>query len=275
MTQKNAFSDLFPPSFDSDAKEKESTYASAEIPQEPSVDEPSEHKEQKTSNKPHYHGHRDRLRQRFMSGDANAMADYEIVEMLLFLGIPRKDVKPLAKQLLERFESLPALLSAEENELLQIKGMTQNAVCALKLVKEAANRMMKQELLNKPVLNSWERLTDYLYASMAHEKRELFRILLLDRKNNLIADEVQHTGTVDQTQAYPREIVKRALELSATAIILVHNHPSGDPAPSAADIEMTQNIIDAAAALDITIHDHVIVSRKGIFSFRSEGLVEF
>lgn len=271
MSKKNAFSDLFPPSYDREQQK-------ASLPEKEPFSSASEKKATKPkdeSDTPHYQGHRERLRERFMSGEARALPDYEIVEMLLFLGIPRKDVKPLAKILLQKFDNLACLLAAEPRELLEIKGMTQNAVCALKIVREAASRMMKQDLIGKPILNSWERLTDYLYATMAQEKKEHFRILLLDRKNNLIADEVQQTGTVDQTQAYPREILKRTLELSATAIILVHNHPSGDPSPSSADIQMTKNIINAANALDITVHDHVIVSKKGLLSFRKEGLLEF
>ena len=227
----------------------------------------------KSKEKPHYAGHRDRLRQRFLDGGAQAVADYEIVEMLLFLGIPRKDTKPLAKDLLKTFKSYPAMLAADMEDLLNVKGMTKNAAIALKLVEESARRMMQQQVIGQPVLNSWGRLMDYLYATMAQEKREHFRILFLDRKNNLIADEIQQTGTVDQTPVYPREIVKRALQLSSTALILVHNHPSGDPSPSDADITMTKQIVEAAKALDITVHDHVIVSKTGYKSFKSEGLL--
>lgn len=276
MSKKNLFSDLLPPSYDRGTAKKTPQNLDDDAQTVPSAPQSETTQgKAKTEEAAHYHGHRDRLKSRFLENGATALADYEVVEMLLFLGIPRKDVKPLAKELLKRFDNFSKLLAADKNELLAIQGMTQNAVCALKIVKEAAQRMMRQDVMGKPVLNSWQRLTDYLFATMAHEKKEQFRILLLDRKNNLIADEIQHTGTVDQTQAYPREIVKRALELSATAIILVHNHPSGDPSPSEADIIMTKNIIDAAKALEIAVHDHVIVSRNGVLSFRKEGLVIF
>jgi DNA repair protein RadC len=271
MNKKNAFSDLFPLSFDRQQQK-------ASLPENQALTLSSDKKAaqpKENSETPHYHGHRDRLRERFLAGDTKALPDYEIIELLLFLGIPRKDVKPLAKSLLQKYDNLASLMAAEPKELLEFKDMTKNAVCALKIVKEAASRMMRQDLIGKPILNSWERLTDYLYATMAQEKKEHFRILLLDRKNNLIADEVQQTGTVDQTQAYPREILKRTLELSATAIILVHNHPSGDPSPSSADLQMTKNIVEAAKALEITVHDHVIVSKKGLLSFRKEGLLDF
>lgn len=276
MTRKNIFSDLMPaqsaqyetaPSRQSRDDTENVQFQTQEQEEQPQPASPSK------KERPHHTGHRDRLRNRFMDGGSAALADYELVEMLLFLGIPRKDVKPLAKTLLQRFGGYSALLAAAPEDLLAVKGMTRNAVVALKLVKESAQRMMKQDVLGQPVLNSWGRLMDYLYATMAEEKKEHFRILFLDRKNNLIADEIQQTGTVDQTPAYPREIVKRALELSATALILVHNHPSGDPAPSAADIEMTSQIMNAAKALEITVHDHVIISKKGYTSFKSEGLI--
>jgi DNA repair protein RadC len=202
------------------------------------------------------------------------MPDYEIVEMLLALGILRKDTKPLAKALLSQFKSFPTLLAADYDDLCAVKGMTKNAATGLKLVEASAKRMMQQDLIGKPILNSWSRLTDYLYATMAQEKKEHFRVLFLDRKNNLIADEIQQSGTVDQTPIYPREVLKRALELCATALILVHNHPSGDPSPSAQDIQMTNTVIDAAKALDMVVHDHIIVSQKGYTSMRNEGFLD-
>ncbi len=223
--------------------------------------------------KPHHLGHRDRLRTRFVEGGGEALADYELIEMLLFLGIPRKDTKPLAKDLIKHFKSYEAVLATDYDDLAAFKGMTKNAAVALKLVQASAHRMLRASVMGEPVLNSWARLMDYLRATMAQEKREHFRILFLDRKNNLIADEVQQSGTVDQTPVYPREIVKRAIQLNATALILVHNHPSGDPSPSRADIDMTRQVVEAAKTLDIVVHDHIIVSRKGLTSLKNEGLM--
>lgn len=222
--------------------------------------------------KPHYTGHRDRLRERFLKGP-DALPDYEILELLLFMAIPRRDVKPIAKLLIARFGSLNGVLSASQQALEGIEGISENVAIALKIVQAAGLRMMKQDLARNPILNSWQRLLDYLHASMAHETREHFRLLFMNKKNELIGDEVQHTGTVDHTQAYPREIMKRALELGATAIILVHNHPSGDPTPSKPDLELTKQIIAAAAPFGIVIHDHLIVSRGGTTSFKSLGLI--
>ncbi len=223
--------------------------------------------------KPHYAGHRQRLRERFMIGGEKALQDYELLELLLFMAIPRRDVKPLAKTLLSTFGSLPELMSAPHSALSQIEGVSENTATAIKTVTAIANRMMKQELMQKPVLNNWTRLIDYCHMSMAHEVKEHFRILFLNKKNELICDETQGSGTVDHTPAYPREIMKRSLELGATAIILVHNHPSGDPKPSQADIDMTQAIIAAAKPFDIIIHDHIIIARNGQTSFRNEGLI--
>lgn len=223
--------------------------------------------------KPHYHGHRDRLRQRFVSGGSDALQDYELIELILFMAIPRKDVKPLAKDLLNTFGSLPELFAASIEELQAVDGISENTAIALKAIAATSSRMMSQELKRKPLLNNWTRLMDHLYAGMAHEKKEHFRILFLNKKNELIADEVQSSGTVDHTPAYPREIMKRALELGATALILVHNHPSGDPTPSEDDIIMTGQIIRAAEPFNITIHDHIIMSRNGYKSFKSEGLI--
>lgn len=223
--------------------------------------------------KPHYMGHRQRLRDRFVQGGPNALQDYELLELLLFMAIPRRDVKELAKALLSHFKSLPELMAASHHELQQVKGISENTATAIKTVSALAERTMKQELMQKPILNNWTRLMDYCHMTMAHEKKEHFRILFLNKKNELIADEIQGSGTVDHTPAYPREIMKRSLELGATALILMHNHPSGDPKPSKADIEMTNAIIQAAEPFDITIHDHIIIARSGYTSFRNEGLI--
>ena len=222
---------------------------------------------------PHYKGHRQRLRERFLSGGPNALQDYELLELLLFMAIPRRDVKPLAKQLLKTFGSLPELMAATPQELTRITGISENTAAAIKSVEALATRMMRQDLEGKPVLNSWTRLMDYCYATMAHEKKEHFRILFLNKKNELIGDEIQGSGTVDHTPAYPREIMKRSLELGATAIILMHNPPSGDPKPSQADIDMTHKIIRAAEPFNITVHDHIIVSRNGYNSMKNNGLM--
>ncbi len=226
-----------------------------------------------TNKKPHHTGHRQRLRERFVFAGEDALQDYELLELLLFSAIPRRDVKPLAKELLSKFGSLPELMAAPHATLTQIDGISENTATAIKTVTAIAHRMIKQELMQKPVLNNWTRLMDYCHMTMAHETKEHFRILFLNKKNEMIADEVQGSGTVDHTPAYPREIMKRSLELGATALILMHNHPSGDPKPSPADIEMTNLIIDAAKPFDITIHDHVIIARNGHLSFRNEGLI--
>ncbi|QQG37075.1 MAG: DNA repair protein RadC [Micavibrio aeruginosavorus] len=222
---------------------------------------------------PHYHGHRDRLRERFLLGGPDALPDYELLELILFMAIPRRDVKPIAKELTARFDNLAGVLSAPIAELEKVDGLSESAITALKAVQAAAFRMMKQDVMKKPVLNSWVRLIDYCAATMAHETKEHFRILFLNKKNELIADEIQQSGTVDHAPVYPREIMKRALELGATALILCHNHPSGDPTPSRTDIDMTQIIKTAGEPLNIAIHDHIIVSRHGTASFRNLGLI--
>lgn len=227
----------------------------------------------KQTETPHYHGHRDRLRQRFVQSGADSLQDYELLEMILFLAIPRRDVKPLAKTLLQKFGSLPDLMNASIENLMGIDGISENTAIALKTFNETARRLMKQDLMRKPILNNWTRLMDYCHATMAHEKREHFRILFLNKKNEMLADEIQGSGTVDHTPAYPREIIKRALELGATAMILLHNHPSGDPKPSQTDIDMTHAIIRAAEPFDIVIHDHIIIARSGYSSFKNLGLI--
>ncbi|MCK5623641.1 MAG: DNA repair protein RadC [Alphaproteobacteria bacterium] len=223
--------------------------------------------------KPHYHGHRQRLRARFMATGGEGMPDYELLELVLAIAIPRSDVKPLAKALLAEFGSFNGVITAGPEALGRIKGMGDVSVAALKVVRAAALRLARGEIMERPVVNSWDRLLDYCMAAMGHEKVEQTRVLFLDKRNKLIADERQNRGTVDHTPLYPREIVKRALELGASAIILVHNHPSGDPTPSRADIDMTKEVQDAAAKLGITLHDHLIISREGPASFKSLGLL--
>jgi DNA repair protein RadC len=224
-------------------------------------------------NKPHFHGHRRRLRERFMANGGDGMPDYEILELLLALAIPRADVKPLAKALLDRFGSLGEVLSAPDRTLAEVKGMGEAAVAALKVVRIAGLRLARQQIMNTNAIASWDSLIDYCKAAMGYEKVEQFRILFLDRKNVLIADEIQQRGTVDHTPLYPREVVKRALDLGASALILVHNHPSGDPTPSRDDIEMTKKVRDAGEKLGIALHDHVIIGKSSHVSFKSLGLL--
>jgi len=223
--------------------------------------------------KPHYLGHRRRLRQRFREGGAEAIPDYELLELILFRASPRRDTKPVAKALLARFGSFAEVINAPEDLLLEVDGVGEAAVAELKLVRAAALRLMRGEVLERPVMSSWAQLLDYCRAAMAFENKEQFRILFLDKRNQVIADEVQQTGTVDHTPVYVREVVKRALELSATALVLVHNHPSGDPTPSRADIEMTKQIGQTAKPLGIVLHDHIIVGKQGHASFRGLGLI--
>lgn len=227
----------------------------------------------KPPEKPHYSGHRDRLRARFLTGGPKALADYELLELILFMAIPQRDVKPLAKDLLLRFGSFAELFAAPAEEIMKTRGISENAATALKAVQAAAFAFLRQDIMKRPVLNSWARLLEYCQATLAHETREHFRILFLNKKNEMIADEIQQIGTVDHTPAYPREVIKRALELSATALILSHNHPSGDPTPSKADIDMTRAVIEAGKPFSIVIHDHVVVARNGWFSFRNQGLL--
>jgi DNA repair protein RadC len=222
---------------------------------------------------PDYLGHRSRLRERFMTGGPSALPDYELLELVLFRAFPRADVKPLAKALIRQFGSFAEVISASPARLKEVKGVGDRVVEELKLVQAAALRLSQGNLLNRPALTSWPAVLEYCHACMAYSPKEQFRILFLDRKNVLIADEVQQEGTVDHTPVYPREVIKRALELSSTAIILVHNHPSGDPTPSRADIDMTKRIIEAGENLNITIHDHIIIGRSGHASFRSLKLI--
>lgn len=225
------------------------------------------------SGKPHYHGHRDRLRERYATAGPEAFADYEFLELLLFRSIPRTDTKPIAKALLARFGSLAEVLGAPTHLLQEVPGVGPTVAFDLKLIASAAQRMAKSEIRGRQVLSSWNQVVAYCRAAMAFEPREQFRILFLDKKNALIADEVQQTGTVDHTPVYPREVVRRALELSASALILAHNHPSGDPTPSRADIEMTKTIIDTAKPLGIAVHDHVIIGKSGHVSMKGLQLI--
>jgi DNA repair protein RadC len=218
--------------------------------------------------KPHFLGHRERLRERFMTAGSEALLDYELLELVLFRALPRQDTKPLAKQLIEKFGSFAEVLGAKPERLKEVKGVGEAVVTELKLIEAASLRLLRGSVMNRPVLQSWTQLIDYCHASMAYSIREAFRVLFLDKKNLLIADEVQQEGTVDHTPVYPREVIKRALELSACAIVLVHNHPSGDPTPSRADIEMTNRIVEAADKLGIKVHDHVIIGRGGHASFK-------
>jgi len=215
--------------------------------------------------------HRKRLRTRFMDGGATAMPDYELLELVLFRAIPRQDVKPLARRLMDTFDDFNRVLSAPPARLSAVQGVGDAVVQELKIVEAAAHRMVRARVMQKPVISGWEAVLDYCHTTMAHRETEQFRVLFLDRKNVLIADEEQAHGTVDHVPVYPREVVKRALELNASALILVHNHPSGDPTPSEADISMTRAVEDAAKALGLTLHDHLIVGKSTELSFRSAG----
>ncbi|MEM8985455.1 MAG: DNA repair protein RadC [Pseudomonadota bacterium] len=221
----------------------------------------------------HAAGHRERLRERFRKAGPEALHDYELLELVLFRAIPRRDVKPLAKDLLDTFGGFAEVVSADYERLRDVKGVSDAVATELKIVQAASLKLAQEKVIDKPLLNSWSLLLDYCRAAMAYEKTEVFRILFLDKKNVLIKDEVQQRGTVDHTPVYPREVVKRALELGASAIILVHNHPSGDVTPSRADIDMTKQIAEAAKALKIKVHDHLIIGRGQHASFKALGLL--
>lgn len=218
-------------------------------------------------------GHRERLRARFLTGGADAMPDYELLELTLFAALPRRDTKPLAKALLARFGSFAEVIAAPRARLMEVKGVGEAVANHLKIVEAAGQRLAKTKVMGRAALSSWSALLDYCTAAMARSPTEEFRVLFLDRKNILVADEVLNRGTVDHAPVYPREIVKRALELNASALILVHNHPSGDPAPSKADITMTREVAAAAKALGITVHDHLVIGRGGHASFKTLGLL--
>jgi DNA repair protein RadC len=218
-------------------------------------------------------GHRQRLKDRFVAGGPEALPDYELLELVLFSAIPRQDTKPVAKRLLARFGSFAEVINASPERLKEVQGVGDAAVLQLKLLRAGALRLMQGGIMQRPVLASWTAVLDYCRAAMGFEAREQFRILFLDKKNRLIADEMQQEGTVDHTPVYVREVVKRALELSASAIILVHNHPSGDPTPSRADIDMTRQIVEAARPLGVVVHDHIIVGRQGHASMKGLRLL--
>jgi DNA repair protein RadC len=227
----------------------------------------------KAEPEPHYHGHRERLRSKFRDLGDTPLADYELLELLLFRLIPRRDTKPVAKALIDRFGTLAGVFGAPLHLLQEVTGVGEAVAVDLKLIAAVSHRSLKSEIKGRKVLGSWQSVIDYCHQAMAYETNEQFRILFLDKRNQLIADEVQQRGTVDHTPVYPREVVKRALELSATAIILVHNHPSGDPTPSRADIDMTQTIIDTAKPLGISVHDHIIIGKDGHVSMRGLRLI--
>jgi DNA repair protein RadC len=230
-----------------------------------STDEPAE--------TPHYHGHRERLRERFHRAGPDALSDYELLEMALFPALPRRDTKPLAKALIRTFGSFAEVIHAPVARLREVEGIGEASVNQLKLIAAAAHRVARGEVTRRNALSSWQEVIDYCRTSMAFSDREQFRLLFLDKRNQVIADEVQQTGTVDHTPVYPREVIKRALELSATALILVHNHPSGDPSPSQADIQMTKAIIEIAKPLGIAVHDHIIVGKSGHASLKGMRLI--
>ena len=232
---------------------------------EPPEDTPDE--------KPHYRGHRERLRERFYGAGPDALSDYELLEMALYAAIPRRDTKPLAKLLLKKFGSFAEVVHAPEARLREVEGVKDASINQLKLIAAAAGRIAKGEIRRSIALSSWNDVIDYCRSGMAFADKEQFRLLFLDKKNKLIADEVQQTGTIDHTPVYPREVIKRALELSATALILVHNHPSGDPTPSQADIQMTKAIVDIATPLGISVHDHIIVGKNGHASLKGMKLI--
>jgi len=222
--------------------------------------------------KPHHAGHRERLRERALAGGLNALPDYELLELYLFRSIPMRDVKPLAKSLLARFGDLGGVLGASVAELRSVAGVGESVALDIKLLHEASVRVGRETVVKRPVITSWSQLIAYVRIALANEAREQFRVLFLDKKNQLIADEVMGQGTVDHAPVYPREVMRRALELSASSIILVHNHPSGDPTPSGADVEMTRQVVEAGKALRISVHDHLVVGRDGVASLKGLGL---
>ncbi len=226
-----------------------------------------------TKTPPHAIGHRERLRARFAKAGVDGLQDYELMELVLFRAIPRRDVKPIAKELIAKFGGFAEAVSAPVQRLTEVNGVSENVAVELKIVQAAALKLGQERILKRKVISSWNDLLSYCRAAMADEKTEMFRILFLDKKNILIADEVQQRGTVDHTPVYPREVVKRALDLGASALILVHNHPSGDPTPSRADIAMTNQIVDAAKALNISVHDHLVIGAREHASFKSLGLL--
>lgn len=225
------------------------------------------------ADKPHYHGHRDRLRARFAEAGGKGLADYEILELVLFRSIPQRDVKPLAKALLARFGDLGRVCAARPDQLTEIKGVSDKVALDLNLMQEMATRISREQIAGRAVISSWSALLDYVRTALQNASTEEFRVLFLDKKNRLLADEFQASGTVDHAPVYPREVIKRAIALDASALILVHNHPSGDPTPSHADIEMTRQVIDIGRPLSIVVHDHLVVGRDKVASFKQLGLM--
>ncbi|NRA89346.1 MAG: DNA repair protein RadC [Rhizobiales bacterium] len=226
-----------------------------------------------SENKPHYLGHRDRLKTKFHNKGADALEDYELLELYLFRAIPRRDTKPIAKDLIQKFGNFSAVISANYDRLIEVKGVGDAVANDIMLINAASLRMMQNDLTDKPVLSSWSALVQYCQAAMAYKTVEEFRIIFLNKHNRIIVDEVQQQGTIDHTPVYPREVIKRALELAASAIVLVHNHPSGDPTPSPGDIKMTNQIIEAGKPIGIAVHDHLIISKDGHTSFKAHGLI--
>ncbi|TDQ80816.1 DNA repair protein RadC [Dongia mobilis] len=235
---------------------------------------PPETKAEPDKEKPHYLGHRQRLRERLLKSGAGSLQDYELLELLLCLALPRIDVKPIAKNLISRFGSFAAVMAAEPEQLMEVSGIKENTAAAIKTVQAAAILMQKQDVLKNPVLSSWRAVLDYCHSIMANEKNEQFRLLFLDGKNALIADEVQSQGTVNHAPVYVREVVKRTLAHGAVSIIMAHNHPTGDPTPSRDDIEMTRAVQRALAEIGVSVHDHIIIGRKGHASLRSLGYMD-
>jgi DNA repair protein RadC len=227
----------------------------------------------KAKEKPHYTGHRARLRERFLNSGADALADYELLEMVLFPAKPLGDVKPLAKALIAHCGGYAEVLNADASTLKQVAGCNDAAIAAIKLVRSAAERLLRAEVKDRPIIQTWTSLLDYCRLNLGHKKHEEFHVLFLNHKFHLIADEMQQKGTIDHTPVYPREVIKRALELGASGIIMVHNHPTGDTTPSKSDIEMTKLVVEAARPLNVRVHDHLIISGKGHYSFKAYGLV--
>ncbi len=225
------------------------------------------------SEKPHYSGHRQRLRDRFLKSGADGLADYELLELILFAAKPRSDVKPMAKALIKEFGSFTDVISADNERLREVDGVGDASIAAIKAIQAGALLYLKGQIIDRPALNSWNAVLDYMQARLGRSKVEELHVIYLNRKNEILTDEALQKGTVDHTPVYPREVVKRALELGASALILVHNHPSGDPMPSQSDIDMTKQVAQAAAAVDIALHDHIIIGRGNHASFKTMGLL--
>ncbi len=229
--------------------------------------------ENKIEEKPHHIGHRKRLKERFSQNEPQSFSDYELLELALFQSIPRRDVKPLAKDLITKFENFNQLINADRDKILSVKGATEPVYLQLRIMKEMLNRVFVERVKNKNVISSWSPLLEYLKFNMGCLKLEKFRVLFLNKKNVLIADDVMATGTIDQTPVYPREIVKKSLFHEAGALILVHNHPSGNTKPSNADIDLTAQIVSACKTVNVTVHDHVIIGGNEYYSFKSNMLL--